>query len=101
MKLNIQLFGGRGASSNSSKISFSELEVGDTFQYKNNGSTFNVEITRKNKNDYTVQAKSYIENGKTINLFGSTWITNLVEKETKNTPKSYIKLKNTKNWKRK
>lgn len=100
MRLEIQKFGGRGASS-SNKINFNQLKVGDTFQYTRNNTTFNVEITRKNASDYTVQAMNYIENGKQVNLFGSTWITNLVNKGNKNTPRGYIKLNETKNWKRK
>ena len=84
-----------------SKISFNEIKVGDTFQQKGRNNTiYNLEVTRKNENSYTVQVKDYIENGKKTSVFGPTWITTLVDKKTRNTPNGYISISETKNWKR-
>ena len=100
MRLDIQMFGGRGASSSNDKINFNNIKVGDKLQQTIDGTTFNIEVTRKNANNYTVQAMSMIENGKETQLFGPNWITTLVEKRTKNTPKGYISLNEIKRRRR-
>lgn len=91
MELNIQLFGGRGATSGN-KINFNSIKVGDKFQQTINGTTYNIEVTRKNTNNYTIQAMSMIENGKETRLFGLNWITTLVEKRTQSTPRGYVSI---------
>lgn len=100
MKLNIHQFGGRGASSSNKRtttISFGQIAVGNKFQYKTkDNTTYNFEVTRKNKNDYTVQAMSKIKNGKTQALFGPSNITTLQKDGSKG---NGIKLSQTSNWK--
>ena len=80
---------------------FSEVKVGDTFEQEINGNTYKIEVTSRNGNDVTVQAKSVIANGKETSLFGSIWISKLVEKRTPTTPKGHISMSETKNWKKK
>lgn len=85
----------------SNNVNYSKIQVGDTFQQKINNATYNIEVTKKNKDNYTIQATSMVENGKKTNLFGPTWISTLVEKKDKNTPRGYVDIEQIQNYKKK
>ena len=118
MKLNIQLFGGRGASSSTggtiqikqgnkkTKVSFNSLQKGDTFQIEGRAGTYNMKIG----SDMTSRLGAYSAEGRLTTqekaTDSNTYITMLVKDEVYNNAdvisKQYmIPLSKTKNWKRK
>jgi hypothetical protein len=61
-------------------MEWNNIKVGDTFRYRGkDGAVYDFEVTRKNENDYTVQARTMTKNGKSIGLFGPAHITTLVK----------------------
>ena len=116
MKLEIQLFGGRGASSStrqeslfivqnneSKKITFNGIQKGDTFKLKTDrGEVYNLKVGSKMNAD---GIKSYYVEG-TIEGKSGTYIGSLVSDKTfenaKATSKQFmIPLSRTESWRRK
>lgn len=113
LKLNIQMFGGRGASSGSNKprgeklnivagneskrISFNSLKKGDTFTVSGGGNTYNAKITSKVEGGYNIEGR-HNESGRTV-------ISRLVTDKTHSNADSVSKLymtplSRTGNWRR-
>ena len=114
MRLNIQLFGGRGANSSSSrnsisilengkktKISWKDIKVGDTFEVEDkDGTTYTMKI---NSNYIGNLGERYTSgnNGKGQNAM-TTLVRDEIYKRADITAKLYMTpLSKTKNWKRK
>lgn len=80
-------------------MEWNNIKVGDTFRYRSNvGAVYDFEVTRKNENDYTVQARTMTKNGKSVGLFGSANITTLVKDDAQY---GGVRLSQTYCWERK
>lgn len=112
MKLNIQLFGGRGASSSNGNrlsiningsnktIKWADLKPGDTFEVEGNGETYTLSIN----SNYITNTGGRPTSGTSDK--GGSYMTMLVRDEIYNradqTSKLYMTpLSKTKNWRRK
>lgn len=120
MKLELQKFGGRGATSGGSvkgntismsennkkiKINFNDLKQGDTFQIEGRVGTYNMKIGSKmaSQGAYSVEGRLTNQEKATDS---NTYISMLVSDERYNSADSISKrymvpLSKTKNWKRK
>lgn len=111
MKLNIQLFGGRGANSprterlnivannNNERITFNQIKKGDTFKVdsEGNGGTYNLKVGSKMSNGYLVEGTREGENG----TFISTLVTDRTYENADKISKLYmVPLSKTRNWRR-
>lgn len=80
-------------------MEWNNIKVGDTFRYKgSDGAVYDFEVTRKNQDDYTVQACFMTKDGKTVDLFGPVHVTTLVKDDAEF---GGVRMKQTFDWNRK
>ena len=80
-------------------MEWNNIKVGDTFRYKgSDGAVYDFEVTRKNQDDYTVQACFMTKNGNRVGLFGPVHVTTLVKDDAQY---GGVRLSQTFEWERK
>ena len=80
-------------------MDWDNIKVGDTFRYRgSDGAVYDFEVTRKNQDNYTVQACYMTKDGNKVGLFGPAHVTTLVKN---NAPYGGVRLKQTYEWERK
>ena len=80
-------------------MEWNNIKVGDTFRYRgSDGAVYDFEVTRKNQDDYTVQAFYMFKDGKTTGLFGPVHVTTLVKDDAQY---GGVRLSQTYCWERK